>query len=63
VGSISPSHLPAWSSFDKGFEKLRVFLLVGSIVLDDLRPIGRIQNLEELNCCYINENVSLLPLA
>ena len=50
------------SCFDKGFEKLRVFLLTRSPV-DDLSPLSRLQNLVELNCCHINETTSLLPLA
>jgi Leucine-rich repeat (LRR) protein len=50
------------SFFEKGFTKLRT-LEIENVPVNDLSPLTRLQNLEELNCYMIPETTSLLPLA
>ena len=48
--------------FERGFTKLRV-LDISCLPVDDLSPLARLQNLEELDCRRIPVTTSLLPLA
>jgi hypothetical protein len=50
------------SFLEKGFTKLRV-LHISLLPVDDLSPVTRLQNLEELYCWGIPQTTSLLPLA
>jgi Leucine-rich repeat (LRR) protein len=50
------------SAFEKGFEKLRD-LNIGGMEVDDLSPLAKLQNLEEISCSDIPMDTSLLPLA
>jgi hypothetical protein len=50
------------SFFEEGFTKLRV-LNMRLLPVNDLSPLSRLQTLEELDCKYVPETTSLLPLA
>ena len=47
---------------DGGFAKLRI-LSIEALPVDDLSPLAKLQNLEELDCRRIPKTTSLPPLA
>ena len=50
------------SFFEKGFAKLRV-LEIDYLLVGDLSPLAKLQNLKDLDCWAIPRTTSLLPLA